>query len=169
MIESGSRETIEAIFDRAIEIEYKAANIYTGFSQLFSHMPEIMAFWKGMAEDEKRQMAELQEIRKSLTNEQLLLPCDKKITEKVAEINRLLSNEVNVSIKNLDDAYELSNELEFSEVNAIFKFLSAEFVPSGRRIQLVASELKHHQNKLMEFFNNFGDRNWRKGISIRPV
>ena len=167
MIESGSRETIEAIFERAIEIEHKAATIYTEFSQLFSHMPKITVFWQGMTEDEKRHMAALQDVRKSLTNEQLQSPCDKNISEKVAEIHRLLSKDLTASINNLDDAYELANELEFSEVNAIFKFLAAEFVPSEQRIQLVASEIKQHQQKLLDFFENFGDRNWRKEISIR--
>ncbi len=45
MMESGSKDTIEAIFERAIQIEDKAANVYREFSRLFSHIPEISALW----------------------------------------------------------------------------------------------------------------------------
>jgi len=169
MIEAGSKYTIEAIFERAIKIEYKAADIYGEFTQLFSHIPEISAFWQGLTEDEMQHANTLQDVRKSLTSEQLLSTCDKEMSEEVARIQRMLSEDLTASIKNLDDAYELAHKLEFSEVNAIFKFLATEFVPSEEREQFVVSEITQHQQKLIDFNRNFGDRDWRKGISIHAV
>lgn len=169
MIELSSKDTIEAIFECAIEIEYKAADIYKEFSQLFSHIPEISAFWQGLIEDEKQHADMLQDVRNSLTSEQLLSPCDKELLERVARIQRMLSKITIESINNLNDAYELAHELEFSEVNTIFKLLATEFVLSKERKQFVISEITEHQQKLVDFNRSFGDREWRKGISTHAV
>jgi rubrerythrin len=169
MIESSSEERLEVIFDRAIEIENKAANIYREFSQLFSHIPEISVFWKRLTKDEKQHADILQDVRRSLSREQLLSPCDKEISEKVPGIQRFLSKDLTASIKNLDDAYELAHELEYSEVNDIFQFLAAEFAQYETRKQFVVSEITRHQQKLMDFGRNFGDRNRRREISIHAV
>lgn len=111
----------------------------------------------------------LQDVRQSLTSEQLLSPCDKEMWEKVVRIQRVLSVDLTASIKSLNDAYELAHELELSEVNVIFKLLATEFVPSEERKQFVVSEITQHQQKLVDFSRNFGDRDWRKGISIHSV
>jgi hypothetical protein len=70
-------------------------------------------------------------------------------------------------IKNLDDAYEIAHQLEFNEINTIFKFLANEVVPNNDRRGLLLSTLQEHQDKLMNFNENFGDRAWRRGISSR--
>ena len=169
MMELGSKETIGELFDRAIEIEHEAASIYTEFSRLFSHVPGLSAFWKGLVDDEMLHARTLEDVRKSLTPEQLLSPPDKEMWENVARIQRMLSKDLVGSIGSLDDAYELAHDLEFSEVNAIFKFLAAEFVPSQERNKFVISEIVQHQKKLSDFSRNFGDRDWRKGITIQRV
>ncbi len=168
MIESGLKVTNEAIFEYAIEIEYKAADIYREFSQLFSHIHEIYAFWRELTEEEMQHADMLQDIRKSLTNEQLQSPCDKKLLDIVARIQHMLRGFFTESIKNLDDAYELAHELEFSEINVLFKLLATKFVSSEQQKKIV-SKIMLHQQKLMHFNQNFGDRDWRKGISIHAV
>lgn len=169
MIESGSKYTIEEIFERAIVFEYKAEGIFKEFSILFSHIPEISSFWQEMAEDEIEHADILQNIRKSLTSQQLLSPCDVEMSMKIDMTQRML-NEVSIaSIKNLDDAYELAHDLEFSEVNTIFKLMTSEFIHSQERKQYIVSEITKHQQKLVDFTRNFGDRNWRKGININHV
>jgi rubrerythrin len=169
MIESDSKDTIGAILERAIEIEYKFADIYREFSQQFSHIQEVSAFWQGVTEDEMQHAKALEHVRTSLTGEQLLSPCDEEVSEKVAGIQRMLSKILTKPIKNLDDAYELAHELEFSEVNAVFKLLATEFVPSEERKRFVVSELTQHQRKFVEFSRNFGDRDWRKGIGVHAA
>lgn len=164
MIEFSSKDTIEAILERAIGFEYKSSDIYKEFSKLFSHIQEISSFWQKMAEDEIQHAYALQNILKSLTGEQLLSPCNKEMLMKVDITQRMLTEVSIASIKNLDDAYELAHELEFSEVNTIFKLMTAEFIHSQERIQFIVSEITKHQQKLVDFTRNFGDRGWRKEI-----
>ena len=169
MIESASEDTIEVIFERAIEFENKAAHIFRDLSKLFSHIQEISFFWLELAEDEIQHANILQNVRKSLTSEHLLCPCDKEMSVKIDITQRMLTDVSTALIKNLDDAYELAHDLEFSEVNTIFKLLSTKFVHSEERKNFVVSEIKKHQKKLVDFSHNFGDRDWRKGISIHHV
>jgi rubrerythrin len=169
MIQASCEETIELLFENAIEIEKKAAHIYERLSKLFSHVPGLYDFWGALVEDEKRHATTLQDVQKLLTPEQLLAHPDKKIWDDMASIQRLLSKDLIGAINTLDDAYELAHELEFSEVNAIFQFLAAEFVPSAERKKQVISEITQHQQKLLDFSRNFGDRNWRKGINIQRI
>ncbi len=95
MTESGSSGTIQAVFDLATEAEKKVGDIYRGFSELFSHVPEVSAFWEGLDRDEREHGRTLQELRRSLT-----------------------------------------------------------------------PEISQHQQNLVDFKDNFGDRPWRKGIRI---
>jgi hypothetical protein len=169
MMQSGSEETIEHLFEYSIEIEYKAAHIYETLSKLFSHVPGLTVFWQGLVEDEIRHATILQEIRKMLTPEKLLSRSDKKIWDDVAGIQRNLSKDLIAAINTLHDAYELAHDLEFSEVNAVFKFLAAEFVPFDERKQFVFSDIDQHQKKLLDFSRNFGGRDWRKGIDIQRI
>ena len=166
MIESGSKDTIEAIFERAIGFEYKASDIFKEFSKLFSYAQEISSFWQELAEDEIEHADTLQNICKSLTSEQLLSSCDEEMSMKVDMTQRMLAKVSIASIKNLDDAYDLAHELEFSEVNAIFKLMAATFIHSQERKQFIISEIGKHQQKLVDFTRNFGDRDWRKKITI---
>ena len=121
-----------------------------------------------LTEEEMQHANTLQDIRKSLTVEQLQSPCDKELSDIVARTQRMLRGVLTESIKNLDDAYELAHELEFSELNAIFKLLATKFFPPEQRRQIVPN-IMQHQQKLLDFSHNFGDRDWRKGISIHAV
>ena len=164
MIEPGSKDSIEAIFERAIENERKAADIYKQFSKLFSNNEEVSAFWRQLRKDEIHHANMLQDVRKSLTVEQSRSSCDKELLEKVKRIQYILRNVVIESIHSLNDAYELAHELESSEVNTIFKLLATEFGPSEEWEQIVVSEINTHLQRLMDFGGDFGDREWRKGV-----
>lgn len=167
MSESHCEHTLSELFKQAIEIEYKFSKVYSKLSILFSHVPDISAFWDGFAREEIFHMNTLQDIHKSLTQEQLLSPAERKMWEGVVMIRDFLGKDLIGSIKNLDDAYELAHELEFSEVNAIFKFLAIKVVPSDEREKFIISHIEQHQKKLMDFSKKFGDRVWRKQIFIQ--
>ncbi len=166
MNESNYKQTVDDLFKRAIEIERKASDIYKELANLFSHIPKVTAFWNDLFKDEIDHMQTLQNIYKSLKQEQLLSISDEKIWDDVIKIENILNKDLIGAIKNLDDAYELAHELEFSEVNAIFQFLAKKFVPFEERSKFVVSHIKDHQQKLLDFSHNFGDRAWRINISI---
>ena len=88
-------------------------------------------------------------------------------SEKVIATQRMLNHDLTASINNLDEAYELAHELESSEVNAIFKFLTIEFVSNAEREQFIVSQIDQHQQKLIDFSSDFGSKAWRKGISTK--
>jgi rubrerythrin len=169
MLQSGVGETIEHLLAYSIEIEYNVAHIYAALSKLFPHVEGLADFWRGLAEDEIRHAAILQEIRKLLTPEQLLSSSDQKMRDDVARIHSRLRKDLTGEINTLDDAYELAHDLEFSEVNAVFQFLAGEYIPSGERKQLVRSEIEQHLNKLLNFPRTFGERDWRKEIHIQRI
>ncbi|MCX5799773.1 MAG: hypothetical protein NTX17_00035 [Candidatus Eisenbacteria bacterium] len=162
-----SEQTMAEVFSRAIEIEKKAADIFTELSSLFSHIPNISAFWKGMAADEVVHMDTLQDIRGTLTQEQLSLPPEKQILKDICKVEDLLKGDLIGPIRNLDDAYELAHEMEYSEVNAIFRSLATGIVPSEKLVEFVSAEMEQHLKKIIDFTQNFGDRAWRRQISIR--
>jgi len=167
MIQASYEETIELLFEHAIENEYSAAQIYKRLSKLFSHVPGLSDFWDELFQDEIRHTNILKDLQKLLTPEQLLTPADKKMWDNVTKIRRMLSKDLVEPIKTLDDAYELAHELECSEVNTVFQFLAAEFLPSGEQQKQVVSEITIHQQKLFDLNRHFGDRNWRRGIAIQ--
>ncbi len=169
MTDSGSGQTMDTAFAGAIEIEYKAADIYGQFSRLFSNVQELSDFWQGLSNDEVRHATTLRAVRESLAPEQLLNPCDKQVWDKVMRTQQMLKKDLVGAINTLDDAYEAAHDLEFSEVNVIFKFLAAEVVPSDERKQFVHSEITQHQSKLADFNLNFGDQAWRKGICVQRI
>lgn len=169
MMDSGSGQTMDTVFAGAIEIEYKLAEIYGQFSRLFSHVQGLSAFWQGLSNDEVRHATSLRAARESLAPNHLLMPCDKGVWDNVMRIQRILNKDLVGAINTVDDAYELAHDMEFSEVNVIFKFLTAEFVPSDERKQFVHSEIAQHQRKLLDFSLKFGDKAWRKGIGVRRI
>lgn len=169
MLESRTEQTLGELFKCSIDIEERAFNLYEQLSKLFSHVQEVSAFWDGLAIDELEHMKMLKDIYTSLTQEQLLSPADKEIWENVINIQFLLNKDLIGPINNLDDAYELAHELEFSEVNNIFKFLTIEVVPFEEQKKIVIANINRHQQKLIDFSQNFGDKLWREQIKIQST
>lgn len=158
---------MDAVFGRAISIELQVADIFSRIGRLFSHVPELSGFWQELSEDEVRHATSLTAVRDMVDPAKLLTQCDHELWDNVAQVQRMLDRDLVGPINLLNDAYELAHDLEFSEVNAIFKLLAAEFVPSDARTQFVTSEIAQHQAKLSDFSENFGDRNWRMGIDAQ--
>ena len=67
----------------------------------------------------------------------------------------------------MDDAYELANEFEHSEVNAVFAALMADFAAEDYRAKFASDELQLHLAKLMDFPSKFGDAEKRRKVAVR--
>ena len=160
----GSDKTIERLIEAAIDIECRAAAIYQTFSEQFTQVPGLSAFWQDLNKDEIEHAAILKDTGRLLTAEQLSAQPGDKMWEDIAAIRLMLDQEPVSAVNTLDDAYELAHELEFSETNAIFRFLAAECVPSGIRKEFVHAVLEQHLKKLADFTQSFGGRQWRRGI-----
>jgi rubrerythrin len=156
--------SFDKIFQSAIEIEKAAALLYERYAELFSDFPKIADFWKRMREDELDHAKWLSEIKESLPEEVLSSSPDYDIILKVHNINRSLDEYSAKKIENLDDAYELANDIESSEVNNLFSLLAHKFISSEERKKFLLSEINEHQQKIMDFPKNFGDRILRREI-----
>ena len=120
-----------------------------------------------MADDEIEHIQELENSRKKITSENLSLPESPELFEKIKSGLRFSVPDMLGKVKNLDDAYEFSHELEYTEANAIFKFLATKFISSLERKNFVTGIITRHMKKLMDFSSRFGDSKIRKGIFIR--
>jgi hypothetical protein len=72
-------------------------------------------------------------------------------------------------VRTLDDAYNLAHDLEFSEVNAIFKFLILDVVPCKQSDAFIEHMINDHLKKLIDFSKNYGDKNWRRSIPAKNL
>lgn len=160
---------IAGFFEQALEIEQKSADIYAELSKLFSHVPEVSVIWDALAKEEEQHRDTLREIYNSLTNEQLFSFLNEDIMQKVHEIRNILNQDLISPIKNLNDAYELAHQLEYFEVEALFRFLANKVITSEERKNFILSEINDHQQKLMVFSNKFGDATSRRRVTIQST
>jgi rubrerythrin len=161
-------KTLAQFFDEAIAFEIQAAEIYTGLSRMFLHSPDIMAVWDKMHNDEIFHAGELRKLKTELTYEQLSAPIGEAMWEKVVSVRQLLSGELLSSINDLSDAYELANQLESSELNAIFQFF-LETMPSKERRRLLLSKITEHTGRLYDLGRRFRGKTSMKQISARHI
>ena len=164
-----SEETTESFFRQAIEAENLARDIYVQFAQTFFHVPDVSGFWQDMAYDEAKHAYTLKEIMVSLTAEQLAAPADQKFLGIMMNMISFMNAASQKAVATLDDAYEIAHDLEFSELNYIFKYVTGGFMRQEEEEQFVASVIDEHQKKLVDFTEHFGDRNWRKQILARST
>ncbi|MEJ2568706.1 MAG: ferritin family protein [candidate division WOR-3 bacterium] len=161
--------TFEEIFENAIEIEKTAGQIYAKFAKMFSSFPNAANFWKEMDKDESDHARWLIEIKESLSDKELSSSPDYDLILKVHHINKLLEEYSSQKIENLDDAYELANDIESSEVNNLFSILTHKFIPSEEKRKFLLSEINEHQLKIMDFPKNFGDKILREEIKAEEI
>jgi rubrerythrin len=169
VIETNCEQTIFHLFEHAIAIEYKAAEMYCTFSRLFSHVPEISAFWTGLEQDEMFHMETLVTLLDGLRPDEYDAPVDKQLWENMVAVHDLINGNLAISVSNLNDAYEVAHELEFSEINGIFKFLTIEAITSEEQGQFMRDEITKHERKLIDFGDTFGDKAWRLKIAIQQL
>jgi hypothetical protein len=75
------------------------------------------------------------------------------------------TNKVN-SIQNLDDAFQMANDLESSDINIVFNFLKLKLVPDSEKTSLSPDVIERHLHKLVDFPKTFGDAPMRKSIDV---
>lgn len=143
--------TTDDLFANAIAAEYAAKHFYEGLSHIFSHIPEVSLIWREMMDDEDIHAHELQDIRNTLTPELLGKPAERSLAVKViAEVEKLDGKFDIKKVRTIDDAMDLAYELEYSEVNTLFRTMVKEFVSSQTRSKFVSSLIEEHVARLEE-------------------
>jgi len=159
--------TIEKLFEFSIKIELRAADIYLAFAKLFPSIQGVANFWLDMHADELGHARTLESIRSALPSDVRQEAAPAEIWQNMQSIRILLSKDLMGGVHTLDDAYELAHELEFSEVNVVFNFLTSDIMTFGQQADITYTNIVKHQKKLLDFNNLFGDREWRKGVAIQ--
>ena len=162
-------QSVKQLFGMAIAIELTAADFYDSLSQRFAHEVDVSDFWHQLSLDEKAHAAALENARDRLTAETLAQSPDDQLARRVVEAHRQIDGLTAAPINTLDDAYELAHDIEFSEVNAIFKVLATEMVPVETHRQFVLDQIETHQKRLLTFGAAFGDRAWRRQVRARML
>ena len=164
MSESTQQHTLRELFERAIQIENQAGSIYRELESRFSHHQESAALWKALAADEDKHAEVLEKALDEAPTEKLASQAPADVWTAVAQILNRLSQDPLSSIGNLADAYELAHELEYSEVNAVFEFLSVDAVPGNVERGFVRAHITMHQKRLMDFRENYTGEDWSQVI-----
>ncbi len=121
-----------------------------------------------MMRDEASHVQQLMEIRNTLSDEQLFEPADRSIVSKAKhELERFEEKFDIKNIATLDDAYEIAYELEYSEVNMVFRAIVSQFVSSAARAKFVLSQVREHVSKLEEFSKSMAAAENRRIILAR--
>jgi len=164
-----AEKPVEDFILQAIEAENLAHDIYVQFSQMFFHIPGVSRFWQDLAYDEAKHAYTLKKTRQTLTTEQRSIPADPKLLCRLTNTIALLKRVSLDAVRTLDGAYEIAHELEFSELNYIFKCVVNDFMTQEEGEQFVVRTIDEHQRKLVDFTDHFGDRHWRRHIQARST
>jgi len=158
-----NKATVTELFELAIVVEKAAEELYRGLEVKFAHHQEVADFWERYAAEEAGHAQWLKRLRDTSSPEQLSAPADPLILKDARRILQFSVESSLNNIKNLEDAYQLVNELENSETNAIFEFLIANFSSDEETQSFLRSQLRDHITKLTtEFPTQFksAERRW---------
>jgi hypothetical protein len=144
--------TVNQLFELAIALERAAEALYQGMAIRFAQAPEVAKFWRQYAAEEAGHVRRLEHIQAELSPERLSEAADAGMVE---QARRLLEVSVGAQlnqIRDLEDAYQLANELESAETNAVFEFLIERFSGTEEAQSFVRAQLTTHIGKLMTEF-----------------
>ena len=159
------RTSLGELISTAIAAEDAARKVYLGFVHKFYSQPEVSNFWQTMADDESDHGRILSGMRECVPAEDLSTPIDARLAEKAKQLKALDIRKLVNSVTNLDDAYRIAYDLESSEVNTIFNFLTIRFLSSDKSYDIITATIDRHLLRLADFTRTFGDAEQCKQIA----
>jgi len=144
--------TIAELFDLAIATERACETLYRELAARFVDHLEVADFWERYAGQEAGHAQWLQRVRDMTSPAQLAAPADPVMLQNARALAQFSVTNALQGIHNLDDAYQLANELENSEVNAIFEFLVTHFAPDEEVREFLRAQLHDHLARLAGAF-----------------
>lgn len=144
--------TVGALFDMAIGLEHKAAELYDRLAEKFAHEPRVAAFWREYAGEERVHAEMLMTLRSKVGSGVLNRETDMRVMGYAQQAMTVAVDKTVESIDNLDQAYELANDMEGGETNAIFEFLITEYAVAQEARAFLRVQLKEHVTKIAMHF-----------------
>lgn len=140
--------TVAQAFEVAIGAEKAAEKLFRGLEAKFVRHEDVAMFWKGYALDEVQHAQWLEGLKARQTAEQLASLVDAHTVGLLQAVTGLSVEKALLGVKNLEDAYQLVNEIENGETNAIFQFLLDNFEADGQMQGFLRAQLNKHIAKL---------------------
>ena len=160
--------TIAHLIELAIQGERVTEAFYKRLSAKFSSHPEIERFWLEYAAEENGHARWLEGLRKRVPAEQLEQYADPVMLEEAERAITVPIDNLVRSIRTLQDAYEVANELEHSETNTVFDFLIGHFAEDPQTQNFLRAQLNEHIGRLIiQFPRQYGTGSLRRGIEAR--
>jgi hypothetical protein len=160
-------ETTAELFELAIAAEKAVEELYRGFGAKFAHHQDVATFWRKYADDEIEHIRWLEGVRDKSSREQLSAPADPSVLKDARKFLRFSPLHVLEGVTNLEDAYQLANESENSEINVVFEFIITNFSADESAGEFLRAQLKDHIGKLMtEFPARFSHPASRQAVEV---
>lgn len=166
---SNQAETVGKLFEHAIELEKDAEALYKQLERMFSGYPEVALFWKNYANEERGHAEYLERIRQGVDSDRLSRRADGAI---FAKVRQCLDKSAQIrleDIKTLEDAFQLANEIENAETNAIFEFMIVNFSTDelAKSHKFLRAQLSSHIARLEnDFPTAYKSRSARQGLLV---
>ncbi len=145
-------ETTAELFKLAVAAEEAAEELYLGLKAKFAHQPDIADFWREYAKEEVGHACWLEAVRDKSSPEQLLAPADPSVLNDARKLLLFSPQHALEEISNLEDAYQLANELENSEINIVFEFIITHFSSDESSGSFLRDQLRDHIARLVTEF-----------------
>jgi len=144
--------TIADLFALAIAAETSAAELYRGLAAKFADYSDVTEFWQRYVTDEITHARWLARLQGNLSVEQLAARADPAMLENARHAANVSVEALLDDVRTLEDAYELVNDLENSETNAVFEFLISSFPTDADVLSFLRTQLMEHINRLVTAF-----------------
>ena len=136
--------TIEEAFEAAIGAEKAAEDFFHGLEAKFNHNNEVSQLWQQYAEDEAMHAKWLEALKEKLGQEELSNLVDEDTMQLLDSVAKISVEKTLRKIHDLEDAYEIVNEIENGETNAIFRFLIDNFEADEKMRDFLREQLNEH-------------------------
>jgi rubrerythrin len=143
-----SNITVETAFEAAIGPEKAAEEFFLGLEAKFSHNEDVSQLWKQYAEDEAMHARWLETLKAKLGQEELSKFVDEHTVQLLEVVANISVERALEKVHDLEDAYDLVNEIESGETNAIFRFLVDNFEADEKMRDFLRNQLNEHVGRL---------------------
>ena len=158
------KKTLQALFARAADYETRCSEIYTELSARCDSVPSVAAFWDSFAKDEINHAEMIQEIHRSLTQQELSAPPTDDQWESLLATEDFLACVKVQSVHDLEEAYELAHEIENYELKIISQLFVNEIIKNNQLVDFMKAQLDEHIHRLEEIGTQWGSVAARRAV-----
>ncbi len=157
--------TVSHLFELAVQGERFFEAFYKRVAARFRHHPEIEKFWVDYAAEENGHAEWIESLKRRVSAEILASQADPQVLSDAEQALSVPMDNLLYSIRTLQDAFEVANELEHSETNAVIDFLITHFSEDEQARSFLRAQLHEHIERLMiQFPRQHGTGTLRRGI-----